>query len=570
MQLSLIPDRAVIFEGGNLSVSFTTDLYPPGTIFRYHLSGLSSSSVPSGLSGTAAIDGSGRARIDVSFAKNTSIDPPKELKLQITGIESAVGGAITAAAKQFQESLGLQGLSVAAVFNERLVYAQGFGVADPSSGELVSPESLFRLASLSKPITSTIVMDLVENGRLSLDAKAIPLLGWTLAPKDARIYDITVRQLLEMSGGWDRDVSGDIAFQYGMIRQNLKVTGEISRQDVIKNALNFATLDFTPGTKYAYSNIGYTILAEIIERITGETYEKATQNLLKLAGITDMRIGATSLSGRSEGEVVYKATQYPVYDSFYMPSFDGAGSWIASAVDLMKFASSVDIGNVRPNLLNPSTYQLLDDRPSFSTRTDYWYGKGWEVDNYGNLFHSGSLPGTSTAIVQYPSGWKFVVLANTNPGDSFYDRVYQTFGPALERETGGSSIDLFKLYDLPSELRSVSLTLKDVPNGYRLLEGSAAADVLRGFDSADYIYGGGGNDRISGQSGSDTVVYGGNRADYTVVRISMDPTPSPTRRRGGMGWTSSQASRRSASPTRILISFQFNHSRTSSRLTLHR
>jgi len=106
----------------------------------------------------------------------------------------------------------IPGAAVAVVKDGRLVFAHGYGLADKENNQLVQPESLFRIASISKPITAVTVLKLVEEGKLDLDAKVFcapggscllehlqPLPGRTVL--DQRIYNITVRMLLQHSGG---------------------------------------------------------------------------------------------------------------------------------------------------------------------------------------------------------------------------------------------------------------------------------------------------------------------------------------------------------------------------------
>ena len=100
-----------------------------------------------------------------------------------------------------------------------MVLAKGHGLADVENGELVQPDSLFRIASISKPITAVAILTLVEDGLLELDERAFDILdhldppgGEVLNPKT---HEVTVRQLLHHSGGWDRSVSYDPIFIQG-------------------------------------------------------------------------------------------------------------------------------------------------------------------------------------------------------------------------------------------------------------------------------------------------------------------------------------------------------------------
>src|SRR5207244_6196745 len=98
----------------------------------------------------------------------------------------------------------------------RLVLARGYGYADTATREMVAPTSLFRLASLSKPITAAAVLSLVDDGRISLDTPLTSVAGDLLSPDwadvDPRIAQITVRDLLRHTAGWDPAVSGEPNF----------------------------------------------------------------------------------------------------------------------------------------------------------------------------------------------------------------------------------------------------------------------------------------------------------------------------------------------------------------------
>lgn len=110
----------------------------------------------------------------------------------------------------------IPGAAVAVARDGRLVYARGFGMADRLREVPVQPDSLFRIASLSKPITAVAVLKLVEDGRLKLDARVFQDLLSGIEPhppKDPRMNEITVRDLLRHSGGFDRDRSGDIQWE---------------------------------------------------------------------------------------------------------------------------------------------------------------------------------------------------------------------------------------------------------------------------------------------------------------------------------------------------------------------
>ena len=181
----------------------------------------------------------------------------------------------------------IPGAAVAVVRHGRLVYARGFGMADREAGTPVRPDSLFRIASVSKPITSVAVLKLMEDGLLDLDARVFPDLLADIGPgrvADARMNRITVRDLLRHSGGFDRDISGDPQFMQWDIAQALSKPPPVECADVIA-FMKSRRLDFAPGARSVFSNYGYCVLGRVIERASGLPYEEYVRNrVLRPAG----------------------------------------------------------------------------------------------------------------------------------------------------------------------------------------------------------------------------------------------------------------------------------------------
>ena len=104
------------------------------------------------------------------------------------------------------------GAALAVTRNGKLVYTRGFGLADRDHAQSVQPNSLFRIASISKPVTAAAVLQLAERNKLTLDAKVVGLLELP-APNDKRWNEITIDHLLHHTGGWDRSKSFDPMFR---------------------------------------------------------------------------------------------------------------------------------------------------------------------------------------------------------------------------------------------------------------------------------------------------------------------------------------------------------------------
>ncbi len=337
----------------------------------------------------------------------------------------------------FMEKWGLPGAAVAVVKNGRLVLDRGYGYADVERREPVQPNALFRLASVSKPITAVTILRLVEHGQLDLDAKICDVLS--LQPRstegDERWRQITIRQLLHHTGGWDRDKAFDPMFRPLKAAETVGARPPAAADAVIGYTLG-EKLQFPPGERYAYSNFGYCLLGRVIEAKTGKIYEQAVRELvLRPAGIERMRIGNTRLAQRATGEVRYynhpaDATSESVfpdvkervpvpYGGFYLEAMDSHGAWIGSAVDLMRFLVAIE-GRGRGPLLKSETLAMMTSRPAppVSEGKPTHYGLGWNIRPVGddaNWWHGGSLPGTSTLLVRTSRGLSWAVLFNSRP-----------------------------------------------------------------------------------------------------------------------------------------------------------
>ena len=258
------------------------------------------------------------------------------------------------------EKWDVPGAAIAVARDGRLVLAKGYGLANVENEEPVEPDSLFRIASISKPVTAVAALQLVEEGLLDLEERVFEILREFESPEgaamDSRLDKITVRQLLQHSGGWDRDQGYDPMFIAGWIERELGVPKPVSCPDVIRFMLG-QPLDFDPGARYAYSNFGYCLLGRVVEKKTGRPYEEyVRERVLEPLGITRMRIGGVLPDERVEGEATYydypgQELAYSVmpgtpeqvpwpYGGFYLE--DSVGGWIASAIDLVRFATSVN------------------------------------------------------------------------------------------------------------------------------------------------------------------------------------------------------------------------------------
>ncbi len=325
--------------------------------------------------------------------------------------------------------------------NQRLVYARGFGYADVEQKTPVDPEMLFRIASISKPLTAVAIMQLVEQGKIGLDDRVLERMPLNANDEiaDPRWKLITIRHCLQHTGGWDRGKSFDPIGRASTIAKTLDVPLPVGPREVIRYMFG-KPLDFAPGERFAYSNLGYLILGRIIElsaKTKYETYVK--EQVLAPLGIKQMQLGRALLKDRLPNEVRYYDVQNRKKHSVYPPleaevpvqyggenfeGYEAHGGWVASAPDLVRFAAAFDKRDKCPIMskrMIDEMWKRPDGAPGKNndgTPRDAFYGCGWNVRPAQNgtvtTWHSGLITGTSTLLVRRQDGLNWAVLFNTD------------------------------------------------------------------------------------------------------------------------------------------------------------
>ncbi len=362
----------------------------------------------------------------------------------------------------FLKKWKIYGASLAITKDERLVYAKGFGTANMETGEEVKPGHLFRIASVSKLITAVAVMKLYEEGKIQLDERVFGVNGILNDPQfgdfpDPRIEDITVRHLLNHTAGWSR-YSGDPMFSSLYIARKMKVESHLTFDDILEYSLT-RRLNYKPGSRYSYSNLGYAILGKIIERKSGMPYQDyVVMNLLKPLDIHDMHIGKSFYHEKYPNEVRYhssagKMISYSIDGSGEkVPIYYGgndiellgpAGGWVASAPELIKFLTAIDGFPGQPDILLPETIQLMSDPQLAGKGLFGWRG----TDRYGTWWRTGYLTGSSALMVRQKDGISWVVMINTSTykHSDIHRYVSSLMFGAVNRVNHWPAIDLFSM-----------------------------------------------------------------------------------------------------------------------------
>jgi D-alanyl-D-alanine carboxypeptidase len=327
--------------------------------------------------------------------------------------------AIAKLLRDFVDDTGAPSVSVAFGRGGAVSYAQAVGYADRDEGVEASPDTLYRIASVSKPITAVGVMALVEQGLVSLDARVFGpegVLGERFAGpvRDPRVFDVTVEQLLAHRGGlWSNEDDDPMLADF-----------ELDPRGVIERALASRRLPHAPGSRYAYSNVGYLVLGRVIEQVTGAPYDAwISDHVLGPLGISTMALAGGGREDRAEGEATYHA-----HDDAEEPyrlrvdRMDAHGGWRARAADLVRFAGGVE------GLLSPEACHAM-----WTSRSRDGYGLGWLVNDEGTAWHTGGLPGTSSLLVRRGhDGLCWAGVTNTWDGDPDLDGLLWKIVDAVE------------------------------------------------------------------------------------------------------------------------------------------
>jgi len=338
-------------------------------------------------------------------------------------LEASERKAMAGVAEEFMRKFEVPGLSVAIAREGVFAYQNAFGFTGRDSREALSTSNLFRIASISKPITSATIFSLIEKGQLRQEDKVFgtgSVLGtkYGRQPYAAGIEQITIDHLLtHAAGGWDNGPDDPMFSNLGM-----------NHAELISWTLDHQPLKNPPAKVHAYSNFGYCILGRVIEKITGQPYADCVQKaILSPCGISDMRIGRNKLKDRAAGEVTYyEQTGKDPYE-MNVTRMDSHGGWIATPSDLVRFATHVDGFDTSRNILKPETIRKMTEPEPLNSG----YARGWRVNQQGHWWHGGDLPGTNGVLVRTSSHFCWAALANTyreaggDMGEALDDMVWE-------------------------------------------------------------------------------------------------------------------------------------------------
>jgi CubicO group peptidase (beta-lactamase class C family) len=286
-----------------------------------------------------------------------------------------------------------------------LVFCRGYGLADMTTSTPVTPETNFRLASVSKQFTAMAILMLCEDGKLSLDDRL------TSVFPDFPEYgtSITVRHLLNHTSGL-RDY------------EDLMTSGQAEQvldHDVLELMRKASGPDFPAGTRYSYSNSGYAVLAMIIERVSGQRFADFLHQRifepLGMHGSVAYEKGVSEVVRRAMG---YRDESGVFRDADQSPTSAvlGDGGIYTSVADYRKWDAALYSERLVPRPRLEEAFRpgpLCDDRQTT-------YGFGWmlgEHDGHKVVFHTGDTCGFNTCVRRIPDLGLLVVVLSNRRGD---------------------------------------------------------------------------------------------------------------------------------------------------------
>jgi N-acyl-D-amino-acid deacylase len=407
------------------------------------------------------------------------VTPPAPQETPITGAAVPGMGSYDQIVPALMQRYAIPGGAVAVLRDGKLIYARGFGYADAASQTPVQPDALFRIASVSKPITGVAIMKLVEEGKLKLDDRVAPFIAHlTPAPGatvDPRWEQITIRHLLNHTGGWDRDKPNggfDPMFRPAIAAAAVNAPAPASAETIIRY-MKGMPLDFNPGERHVYSNFGYAILGRVIERLSGMPYEEYVRaRVLQPVGANRMRQGRTRMSDALPDEVKYYMPGEPgmgltaplvpsvfpgegtvpiTYGGYYLEAMDSHGGWVSSTVDLLRFMTGVDGRANRPDILSAELIaEMTGNGPAICPGGACYYAGGWVVrptQGDATWSHGGSLPGTTSTLVRSYHNFSWVAAFNArSPTGNFDGELDAALWNALALVTSFPTHDLFSTF----------------------------------------------------------------------------------------------------------------------------
>jgi D-alanyl-D-alanine carboxypeptidase len=311
--------------------------------------------------------------------------------------------------KGWIEKQHVPGAAIAVIKDGAVVKTQGYGFADVENRVPTRPETVFKIGSVSKQFIATGIMLLVQDGKIAVNDAVSKYLEGT--PKAWE--EITLRHLLTHTAGLVREAPG---FDFNKLQADV---------DVVKTAYPVALIS-APGEKYAYSNLGYFALAEVISKVSGKPWpEFLRDRVFAPLGMTATRLTSLAeiIPNRASG---YAWRTGKLHNEDDWPAVRPSGAFVSTVLDLATWEMALS----GEQILKDSTKREMWTRVTLNDGQTFPYGFGWQLDDWPAdskvptgvpmIRHGGSMNGFRAGYSRWPSH-RLAVIVLTNLTDAAYE-----------------------------------------------------------------------------------------------------------------------------------------------------
>lgn len=299
------------------------------------------------------------------------------------------------------------GLAVLVAQDGKILFENGYGLADRERHVPVTPQTVFLIGSITKQFTATAILKLQEEGKLSVNDKLSKYI-----PDFPRGDEVTLRHLLTHTSG---------IHSYTAVPGFLNGVTNATTIEAIIEAMKKDPYDFDPGTKWLYNNAGYRLLGYIVEKVSGQSYgDFLRENFFQPLGMTNTGIY------RAQAGLPHEALGYGLGTNGFrrplnwdMSWYGGAGELYSTVEDLYRWNEGIFNGRVLDADSLKAAFTPVKEYEE-QVNSDSGYGFGWEVRRVRRLrviWHDGSLNGFHSMLVRVPDEkLTMAILANAEPG----------------------------------------------------------------------------------------------------------------------------------------------------------
>jgi CubicO group peptidase (beta-lactamase class C family) len=428
--------------------------------------------------------------------------------LSLAVFQSAAADRVDDYLKRRMAREHIPGLSLVVIRHGRIVKAKGYGLASLELGVPARPDTVYDLASTTKPFVATAILLLAQDGKLTLDDRV----GTFVESVPESWQAITIRHLLSHTSGI-KDYLSDLRRDF---------PHDTPPEQIVTAAME-APLNFPPGEKWSYSNTGYVLLGMIVQKVSGKSYDVLLQERV----LDPLGMAATRRS-TPDGVVPRRASGYLWYGGAfhngdflkYLMANHGDRGLLSTALDLAKWDADLSSNRILPPAATKAMWTPVI-RFDGGYTYPFSYGLGWfikTINGHRQLSHPGGAPGTGAILSRYPDDDVTVILLS-NGGRAFMQAL--DLGVARHYIPGLSAVRMVKLR--PAQL--------DACSGYYNAYGSQLLKVVRDGSWLFLDDGGGVNNEFLPVSDTRFIAEEADRG-FTVIRNAQGGVGGATLRLG--------------------------------------